>query len=120
MHINHMQKALTTMNIRLKEVISQIHGASGLKLIRAILAGERDPKVLVEMCDSRILKTKKDLVIKSLKGHYNEAGLFALEQAVTCYDFYQVQIARWDEQLEEVLKKISSDKPIQDYNKKPR
>lgn len=120
MHINHMQKALTTMNIRLKEVISQIHGASGLKLIRAILAGERDPEVLVEMCDSRILKTKKDLVIKSLKGHYNEAGLFALEQAVTCYDFYQVQIARCDEQLEEVLKKISSDKPIQDYNKKPR
>ncbi|MBZ9632687.1 transposase, partial [Salegentibacter sp. LM13S] len=50
MHVNHMQKALTMMNIRLKEVLSQVHGASGLKIIRAILAGERNPDVLVEMC----------------------------------------------------------------------
>ena len=42
MHVNHMQKALTTMNVRLKEVLSQVHGVSGLKIIRAILAGERD------------------------------------------------------------------------------
>lgn len=107
MHINHMQKALTTMNIRLKEVLSQVHGASGFRVIRAILAGERDPEVLAEMCDSRILKTKKEQVIKSLKGHYNQAGLFALEQAVTCYDFYQAQIARCDEKLEQVLNKMS-------------
>lgn len=120
MHVNHMQKALTTMNIRLKEVLSQVHGASGLRIIRAILAGERDPKVLVEMCDSRILKTKKEQVIKSLKGHYNQAGLFALEQAVTCYDFYQVQIAQCDEKLGQVLRKMSGNKLAQSKNKKPR
>jgi transposase len=120
MHVNHMQKSLIMMNIRLKEVLSQIHGASGLKIIRAIIKGERDPKVLVELCDSKILKTKKELVIKSLKGHYHQAGLFALDQAVTCYDFYQVQIARCDEKLEEVLKKISGGKAVQNQNKKPR
>lgn len=120
MHVNHMQKALITMNVRLKEVLSQVHGASGLRIIRAILAGERDPEVLVEMCDSRILKTKKERVIKSLKGHYSQAGLFTLEQAVTCYDFYQLQIARCDEKLNEVLKKMSGNKPMPNKIQKHR
>ena len=120
MHVNHMQKALTTMNVRLKEVLSQVHGVSGLKIIRAILAGERDPEVLVEMCDSRILKTKKEQVIKSLKGHYSQAGLFALEQAVTCYDFYQLQIERCDEKLDEVLKRMSGNKLMPNQTQKHR
>jgi transposase len=59
MHINHMQKALTLMNIRLKEVLSQIHGASGMAIIEAILKGERDKHVLVDMCHQSVLKTKK-------------------------------------------------------------
>lgn len=108
MHINHMQKALILMNIRLKEVLNQIHGASGLKMLKAILSGERDPEVLVEMCHSSVLKNKRELVVKSLKGHYHEAGLFALEQAVTCYEFYQGQIARCDVKIEEVLKRITN------------
>lgn len=92
----------------------------GLGVIRAILAGERDPEVLAEMCDSRILKAKKEQVIKSLKGHYNQAGLFALEQAVTCYDFYQAQIARCDEKLEQVLNKMSDNGSTQNKGKKHR
>lgn len=120
MHINHMQKALTMMNIRLKEVISQLHGASGLKIIRAIITGERDAEVLVEMCNATILKNKRALVVKSLKGHYNDAGLFALEQAVTCFDFYQEQIARCDEKLSEVLKKMSNNKPETNKRSKNR
>lgn len=111
MHINHMQKALTLMNIRLKEVLSQIHGASGLKIIRSILDGERNPEVLVEMCHGSILKNKKTLVIKSLNGHYNESGLFALQQAVECYDFYQDLIIGCDKKIEQVLRKISAGKP---------
>jgi len=110
MHINHMQKHLTLMNIRLKEVISQIHGASGMRIIRAILLGERDAKVLTQMCHSLILKTKESLVLKSLEGHYNKPSLFGLQQAVTCFDFYQEQIAVCDQKLEEVLKKMSQDK----------
>ena len=111
MHINHMQKALTLMNIRLKEVLDQVHGVSGLKIIRAILKGERDPGVLVKLCHGSVLKTKKELILKSLKGHYNEAGLFALDQAVVCYDFYQQQIAGCDLKMEEVLKKMGANQP---------
>ncbi|MEW7279076.1 transposase [Aquimarina sp. 2201CG1-2-11] len=105
MHVNHMQKALIQMNIRLKEVLSQVHGASGLQIIRAILQGERDPEVLVELCYSSVLKTKRELIIKALKVHYSESGIFSLEQAVSCYDFYQGQIERCDAQLAKVLKK---------------
>lgn len=119
MHINHMQKALTLMNIRLKEVLSQIHGASGLKIIRSILEGERDPKILVEMCHRSILKNKRELVLKSLNGHYNEAGLFALKQAVECYDFYQALISECDRKIETVLRKMSSGKS-NITNNKPR
>lgn len=120
MHINHMQKALTMMNIRLKEVINQVHGSSGLKIIRAIIAGERDPEVLVKLCHTSILKKKRDQVVKSLKGHYNQAGIFALEQAVACYDFYQAQIALCDQRIEEVLKRMNDDKPEQHRSNKPR
>ena len=122
MHINHMQKALILMNIRLKEVISQIHGASGMRIVRAILSGERDAEKLTSLCDSRILKTKKVFVLKSLKGHYSESGLFSLNQAVACYDFYQKQIANCDIELEQVLKKMHSNKshPKSPKGNKPR
>jgi len=120
MHINHMQKALTLMNIRLKEVLSQVHGVSGMRIIRAILKGERDVEVLTAMCDSRILNTKREKVIKSLKGHYNESGLFALEQAVKCYDFYQKQILDCDERIGRVLRKMSSGKKLIKKNPNPR
>ena len=120
MHIQHMQKALILMNIRLKEVISQIHGASGMRIIRAILSGERSAEKLASLCDSRILKTKKEWVIKSLKGHYNESRLFSLEQAVSCYDFYQQQITNCDIKLEQVLKKMHKDEFTQPKNNKAR
>lgn len=120
MHINHMQKALILMNIRLKEVISQIHGASGMRIVRAILLGERDAEKLALLCDSRILKTKKELVLKSLKGHYSESALFSLEQSVKCYDFYGEQIANCDIKLEQVLKKMHKDEPKQHNTNKAR
>lgn len=117
MHINHMQKALTLMNIRLKEVISQLHGASGMRIIRAILNGERDAETLTQMCSSRILTTKREQVLKSLKGHYSSSGIFTLEQAVKAYDFYKTQIAECDKRIEEVLQQIDSQNPS---NGKPK
>lgn len=108
MHINHMQKALTLMNIRLKEVISQIHGKSGMKIISAILAGERNRDVLVEMCHINIKKEKRDEVYKSLKGKYTEEGLFALKQGYDAYHFYQNQIKECDEKINEVLNKMGN------------
>lgn len=106
MHINQMQKALTLMNIRLKEVLSQIHGASGLAIIEAILGGERDRQVLVSLCHKSVLKNKKELVLKALEGRYTEAELFALKQAYQGYKFYLNQIAECDKRINVVMNRI--------------
>lgn len=113
MHINHMQKALTLMNIRLKEVISQIHGVSGMAIIEAILNGERDKLVLVNLCHEKILKTKKEAVLKSLEGRYTESGLFALKQAYDGYKFYLGQIGQCDAKISIVMDKIGNSKNVQ-------
>ena len=107
-HINQMQKALTLMNIRLKEVLSQIHGVSGMAIIEAILAGERDREVLVNLCHSSILKNKRDLVLKALEGKYTDSGLFALKQAYEAYCFYQKQIESCDKQMSIVVNRIGN------------
>lgn len=114
MHINHMQKALTVMNIRLKEVLSQIHGASGLAIIKAILDGERDKHVLVELCHKSILKNKRELVLKSLEGKYTSANLFALKQAYDGYTFYLKQIAECDNKINTVMNRIGESGEGQD------
>ena len=121
MHINHMQKALTEMNIRLTEVLSQIHGASGLAIIEAILKGERDKETLLKLCHTKIIKNKKDEVLKSLNGRYTKHGLFALQQAFESYFFYQNQIEQCDQMLGEVIKRIGKGKPDQksDGRRKP-
>jgi transposase len=106
MHINHMQKALTEMNIRLKEVIDQIHGRSGINIIESILNGERDRDVLVNLCHANILNKKKELVYKSLEGKYTEAGLFALRQAYNAYLFCNQQILQCDEQINRVINRM--------------
>ncbi len=109
MHINHMQKALTEMNIRLKEVLSQIHGASGMAIIRAILDGQRDPYKLLNLCHGSLKNRKSDLILKSLEGFYHESGLFALRQAYEGYQFYQGQIIECDKEQEKLLSKINED-----------
>src|SRR5450759_529315 len=106
MHVNHMQKALTEMNIRLKEVLSQIHGTSGLAIIEAILKGERNKETLLKMCHSSIIKNKKEEILKSLNGKYTQAGLFALRQALESYNFYQRQIQQCDKMLDKVIKRM--------------
>lgn len=111
MHINHMQKALTQMNLRLKEVLSQVHGRSGLAMIKAILDGERHPDQLLALCHSSIRKQKAREVRKALHGHYTEAGLFALRQAYEGYQFYQQQIAACDEQIQQAMEQAN------DYHK---
>ena len=116
MHINHMQKALTEMNIRLTDVIDQIHGSSGLAIIEAILNGERDKYKLLKLCHIRIIKNKKDEVLKSLNGRYTKSGLFALKQAYDSYCFYQHQIEQCDQMLQEVLNRMSNQKPDQKIN----
>lgn len=108
MHINHMQKALTEMNIRLPEVLSQIQGVSGLAMVEAILAGERDGEKLLSLCDKRIRNAKREVLLKALRGHYTQAGLFALEQAYQAYKFYQEQKKACDAKIQATLERATA------------
>lgn len=107
MHINHMQKALICMNIRLKEVLSQVHGKSGLAMIEAILSGERDAERLLSLCESRLRNNKGDKIRKALEGRYTKPGLFALKQAYEGYLFYQQQINACDQALQMVMEEMN-------------
>jgi transposase len=118
MHVNHMQKSLTQMNIRLKEVISQVHGVSGLKVIEAILKGERNKEVLLKLCDPRIIKNKRADILKALNGKYTKAGLFALQQAFDAYNFYQMQIAQCDQEIEKIIHRMGNGKMDNDLDQK--
>jgi transposase len=112
-HIQHMQRALDLMNVRLHVVISQLHGVSGLRVIRAILAGERDPVALSELCDGQILQKKRAEVIKSLRGRWQEHHLFALRQALESYEFCLRQMAACDREIEALLQRVTADRPPQ-------
>jgi hypothetical protein len=100
--IQHMQKALTTMNVQFANAISDLSGVTGQTIIRAILKGERDPYKLAEMKDYRIRASNEELA-RSLEGRWQEDVLFELQQAVDAYDFLQQQIAECDRRLEKSL-----------------
>jgi transposase len=110
-HIQHMHKALTSMNIRLHEVISQITGTSGMKVIKAILSGERNSKTLLSLCHKQIINNKADLVQKSLEGNYKAEHLFALRQAVEGYEFYLKQSEACEAQIQLLLQQINDHLP---------
>lgn len=118
-HIQHMQKALIQMNIRLPEVLSQTHGASGMAMIRAILSGERDANVLLSFCTSDLRKRKGSDILLALEGNYKEEYLFELQQAHDAYMFYLDQVKSCDAQTEKILKEYNkkSDKNYEDDNK---
>jgi len=112
-HVHHMQKALTQMNIRLTEAISEVHGVSGLRMIQAILQGERDPEKLVALRDAQIIKRKKQVVVEALKGFYKPEHLFELDMAYKGYRFYEGQIVHCDKQINRWLQKNLADKQKQ-------
>lgn len=107
-HIQHMQKALERMNVKLHDVISSLAGVSGLKVIEAILAGERDPQRLLELCDAQIRKHKAERVRESLRGTWKQEHLFALRQALSAWQFYQQCIAECDRAIEQVLQQMAA------------
>ena len=110
-HILHMQKAMDAMNIKLHNVISQIQGVSGLRIVRAILAGERDPATLAALCEGQILRTKRDRVIASLRGNYKSEHLFALQQALELWEIYQQKISECDQRINALLTTIAEALP---------
>ena len=108
-HIQHMQKALTEMNLQLHHVVADVTGATGLRIIRAIIAGERDPEVLAGLrhysCHS-----SAETIAKALTGSYRPEHLFALEQALALYEVYHEKASACDVRIETVLKLLTADR----------
>jgi hypothetical protein len=109
-HIQHMQKALTFMNLQLHHVVSDITGATGMRIIRAIVAGERNPDVLAVMRD-RNCKSTVETIRSSLVGNYRAEHVFALQQALVLYDFYQARVDECDARIQSVLALLTVHKP---------
>ena len=101
-HVLRMQKALTEMNVQLHRVISDITGTTGLRILRAIVSGEREPQVLAAMKDRRI-KASTDDIAAALTGDYRDEQLFILQQELKLYEIYQQQIAACDVEIERHL-----------------
>lgn len=101
-HVQHMQKALMQMNVQLHHVISDLTGATGQRIIGAILAGERDPQQLAQLRDKRCRKDEATIAL-ALEGHWRDEHLFALKQAWELFHFYHRQLAELDQQLEACL-----------------
>ena len=101
-HIQHLQKALTQMNIKLQHVISNITGKTGMKIIEAIVRRERDPRKLSELRDPRT-RADQATIAKSLQGHWREEHIFELTQALELYRTYQVKIDECDREIERQL-----------------
>ena len=116
-HVQHMQKAMDRLNVKIHVVISDITGWSGMRIIKAILAGQRDPEQLVELCDAQILQHKRARMVEALRGLWRREHLFALELAVDSYESYQTQIAQCDARIAEVLREISNGKPTPEMGK---
>ena len=117
--IQHMQKAMTEMNLQLHHVVADITGATGMRILRAIIAGERNPSVLASMRDMRC-HSSVEMIEKALTGHFRAEHLFVLEQAVSLYDVYQQKVAACDIRIESVMKALNSVRGRQGEIKKGR
>jgi transposase len=105
--VQRMQKVLTEMNVQLSNVLSDLSGVSGMKIINAILEGERDPQVLAAMVMPGVKATPEDIT-KSLEGNWREELLFVLRQHLELYRFYQKKITHCDRQLRKHLESLGS------------
>lgn len=101
-HIQHMQKALEQMNVKLNQVLSDITGVTGMKIIRAIISGERKPAKLAKMRNPRC-NNSESIIAKALRGNWRSEHIFALKQAVELYDFYKEQIIECESRIQQHL-----------------
>jgi transposase len=106
-HVQHMQKALTQMNLQLHHVISDLTGQTGLAILDAILAGERDPEALAQLRHPGI-KAAKETIVRSLQGDWRPEHLFTLRQALEAYRYYQHLLAECDAEMERQLQAFDS------------
>ena len=118
-HIQHMQKALEQMNIKLNQVISDITGVTGMKIIRAIISGERNPVKLASMRNARC-NNSESIIAKALEGNWRSEHIFALQQAVELYDFYKNQIIACESQIQHHLESFDDRSNGTPLEKPPR
>lgn len=104
-HIRHMQKALDQMNLKLDTVLADITGKTGLQIIEAILAGQRDPVKLAKFRDPKC-KNSEETIAKALCGNYRDEHVFALEQAYELFRVYQRKIEQCDKRTEQALTEL--------------
>jgi transposase len=109
-HIQYMQKALLQMNLQLGQVLSDLTGQTGMDILRAIVAGERDPLVLAQLRRGKCKHSREDL-IKALTGHYRQEHLFVLKQALTLYDSFSERLQECDQEIERLLDEITPELP---------
>lgn len=105
--VQKMQQALERMNIKFHDVISDLTGVSGLKVVRAILQGERRPGELLALCDEQIQKNKSARVKESLRGCWKKEQLFALRQALELWEAYQQKISDCDLEMQALLQRLA-------------
>jgi transposase len=110
-HVQHMQKALEQMNVKLTEVLSDVTGQTGMAIIRAIVGGERDPRALARLRQPGCQNDEATIAL-ALEGTWRAEHLFELRQCLQVYDHYQKQIAGCDREIEGHLKGLAlPDKP---------
>jgi transposase len=109
--IQQMQKAMIEMNVQLHNALSDISGVSGQAIIRAVLKGERDAKLLAKLRDPRCQASEEEIV-QSLQGNWKEDVLFELQQAVDAYDFCQQQMEKCDKQLQRYMVALPARAPV--------
>jgi len=108
--VRHLHKALTQMNLQLQNVISDLTGVTGLAILEAILAGERDAQKLAALKDHRI-KASRDTIARSLQGDWRPEHLFVLNQALATWQHYQRLITQCDQQIEQELARLEAKPP---------
>jgi transposase len=118
-HIQHMQKALEQMNLKLPEVLNDITGVTGRKILTAILAGERDPLTLARLRDKHC-KNSTDTIARALRGSWRPEALFALQQAWDSWQHYQTQLRALEEVIRLQLHRLKKSGELPPLPSKPR
>ncbi|MBI1945004.1 MAG: IS110 family transposase [Deltaproteobacteria bacterium] len=110
-HVQHMQKALMQMNVQLHHVVSDITGATGMKIVRDIVTGKHDPGQLAKHRDVRCTASE-ETIREALTGNYRAEHVFALKQGLELWDFYQTKIAECDVAIEAALTLLNAKRPV--------
>ena len=117
-HIQHMQKALEQMNVKLHQVVDDTTGKTGLSIIRAIVRGEHRPAKLAQLRDPRCHHSEAEIA-KALEGNWRPEHLFALKQALQAWDFCKRQLKDCDDKLQHCLEQLPKKRPAADCVSKP-